>query len=101
MAKVTQSKFSPEKRERLAEIAKLKAEREKRMLKLQTAIKKGKENPSLYAGPRGTEGSTGDIVNRINTFPKFRKDPSPPKKLKGSGIATRGLGRAFMKGGKV
>ena len=87
MAKVTQSKFSPEKRERLAEIAKLKAKREKRMLKLQTAIKKGKENPSLYAGPRGTEGSTGDIVNRINR--------------KGGGAALRGLGRAFMKGGKV
>ena len=87
MAKVTQSKFSPEKRERLAEIAKLKAEREKRMLKLQTAVKKGKENPSLYAGPKGTEGSTGDIVNRINR--------------KSGGAALRGLGRAFMKGGKV
>ena len=87
MAKVTQSKFSPKKRERLAEIAKLKAKRKKRMLKLQTAIKKGKENPSLYAGPRGTEGSTGDIVNRINR--------------KGGGAALRGLGRAFMKGGKV
>ena len=87
MAKVTQSKFSPEKRERLAEIAKLKAEREKRMLKLQTARKKGKENPSLYAGPRGTEGSTGDLVNRINR--------------KSGGAALRGLGRAFMKGGKV
>jgi len=59
MAKVTQSKFSPEKRERLAEIVKLKAKREKRMLKLQTAIKKG------------------------------------------GGAALRGLGRAFMKGGKV
>jgi len=87
MAKVTQSKFSPEKRERLAEIAKLKAEREKRMLKLQTARKKGRENPSLYAGPRGTEGSTGDLVNRINR--------------KSGGAALRGLGRAFMKGGKV
>ena len=87
MTKVTQSKFSPEKRERLAEIAKLKAQREKRMLKLQTAIKKGKENPSLYAGPRSTEGSTGDLVNRINR--------------KSGGAALKGLGRAFMKGGKV
>ena len=87
MAKVTQSKFSPEKRKRLAEIAKLEAERDKRMLKLQTSRKKGKENPSLYAGPRGTEGSTGDLVNRINR--------------KSGGAALRGLGRAFMKGGKV
>ena len=31
MAKVTQSKFSPEKRERLAEIVKLKAEKQKRL----------------------------------------------------------------------
>ncbi len=59
MAKVTQSKFSPEKKE-------------KRLQNL-------------------------DLEN----LPKFRKDPSPPKKLKGGGIATRGLGRAFMKGGKV
>mgnify|MGYP003654120200 FL=1 len=87
MAKVTQSKFSPEKRERLAEIVKRKAKRDKRMLKLETARKKEEENPSLYAGPRGTEGSTGDIVNRINR--------------KGGGAALRGLGRAFMKGGKV
>ena len=72
MAKVIQSKFSPEKRERLAEIVKLKAEKEKRLHNL-------------------------DLEN----LPKFRKDPSPPKKLKGGGIATRGLGRAFMKGGKV
>ena len=57
------------------------------MLKLETARKKEEENPSLYAGPRGTEGSTGDIVNRINR--------------KGGGAALRGLGRAFMKGGKV
>ena len=87
MAKVTQSKFSHEKRERLAEIVKRKAKRDKRMLKLETARKKEEENPSLYAGPRGTEGSTGDIVNRINR--------------KGGGAALRGLGRAFMKGGKV
>jgi hypothetical protein len=84
---ITESKFSPEKRERLAEIAKLKAEREKRMLKLQKAVKKGKDNPSLYTGPKSTEGSTGDIVNRINR--------------KGGGAALRGLGKAFMKGGKV
>ena len=87
MAKVTQSKFSSEKRERLDEISKLKAKREKRMFELQKTIKKGKENPSLYAGPKGTEGSKGDIVNRINR--------------KGGGSATRGLGRAFLKGGKV
>ena len=84
---ITESKFSPEKRERLAEIAKLKAEREKRMLKLQKAVKKGKDNPSLYTGPRSTKGSKGDLVNRINR--------------KGGGAATHGLGRAFMKGGKV
>ena len=59
MAKVTQSKFSPEKRERLAEIVKLKAEKQKRLENLD------------------------------------------PKKFKGGGIATRGLGKAFMKGGKV
>mgnify|MGYP003124870474 CR=1 FL=1 len=87
MAKVTQSKFSPEKRERLAEIVKRKAKRDKRMLKLETAIKKEEKNPSLYAGPKGTEKSTGDIVNRINR--------------KSGGAALRGLGRAFMKGGKV
>ena len=101
MAKVTQSKFSSEKKERLAEIVKLKTDREKRSFELQKAVKKGKDNPSLYTGPKSTKGSKGDLVNRINTLPKFRKDPSPPKKLKGGGMATRGLGRAFMKGGKV
>ena len=84
-----------------SELKKKDNERLDRMLELQKAIKKGKDNPSLYAGPKGTEGSKGDIVNKINTLPKFRKDPSPPKKLKGGGMATRELGRAVMKGGKV
>ena len=59
----------------------------RRSVWFQKAIKKGKDNPSLYAGPRGTKGSKGDIVNRINR--------------KSGGAATHGLGRAFMKGGKV
>ena len=87
MAKVTQSKFNSEKKERLAEIAKLKTDREKRSFELQKAVKKGKDNSSLYTGPKSTKGSKGDLVNRINR--------------KGGGAATRGLGRAFMKGGKV
>ena len=72
---------------RISEMKKRDDERLDRMLKLQKAVKKGKKNSSLYAGPRGTKGSKGDIVNRINR--------------KGGGAATHGLGRAFMKGGKV
>ena len=72
---------------RISEMKKRDDERLDRMLKLQKAIKKGKENPSLYTGPRSTKGSKGDLVNRINR--------------KGGGAATHGLGRAFMKGGKV
>ena len=70
-----------------SELKKKDNERLDRMLELQKAVKKGKDNPSLYAGPRGTKKSKGDLVNRINR--------------KGGGAATRGLGRAFMKGGKV
>ena len=87
MAKVTELKMTDKKLTRLQEIAKKNSDREKRMFELQKSVKKGKKNPSLYAGPRGTEGSKGDLVNRINR--------------KGGGAATHGLGRAFMKGGKV
>ena len=31
----------------------------------------------------------------------YEKSTLQPKKLKGGGMATRGLGKAFMKGGKV
>ena len=72
---------------RISEMKKRDDERLDRMLELQKAVKKGKDNPSLYAGPRGTKGSKGDIVNRINR--------------KSGGAATHGLGKAFMKGGKV
>ena len=70
-----------------SELKKKDNERLDRMLELQKAVKKGKNNPSLYTGPKSTKGSKGDLVNRINR--------------KGGGAATRGLGRAFMKGGKV
>ena len=70
-----------------SELKKKDNERLDRMLELQKAVKKGKDNPSLYTGPRSTKGSKGDLVNRINR--------------KGGGAATHGLGRAFMKGGKV
>jgi len=70
-----------------SELKKKDNERLDRMLELQKAVKKGKDNPSLYTGPKSTKGSKGDLVNRINR--------------KGGGAATRGLGRAFMKGGKV
>ena len=69
------------------ELKKKNNKRLDRMLELQKAVKKGKDNPSLYTGPRSTKGSKGDLVNRINR--------------KGGGAATHGLGRAFMKGGKV
>ena len=70
-----------------SELKKKNNKRLDRMLELQKAVKKGKDNPSLYTGPRSTKGSKGDLVNRINR--------------KGGGAATHGLGRAFMKGGKV
>ena len=70
-----------------SELKKKDNERLDRMLELQKAVKKVKDNPSLYTGPKSTKGSKGDLVNRINR--------------KGGGAATRGLGRAFMKGGKV
>ena len=49
----------------------------------------------------------GDSKIKPAEMPKFNKNkdyitvPLKPKKFKGGGIAARGLGRAFMKGGKV
>ena len=84
---ITELKMTDKKLTRLQEIAKKNSDREKRMFELQKAVKKGKDNSSLYTGPKSTKGSKGDLVNRINR--------------KGGGAATHGLGRAFMKGGKV
>ena len=65
-----------------------------------------KDSKQEFTGPKATKDSLGDTVN------KFRKMDDDMKKqqklskggrtkLKGGGMSQRGLGRAFMKGGKV
>jgi len=73
MAKVTQSKFSAEKKERLAEIVKQNRKRNQRMLKLYKSAKKEADNPGYYAGARGTVGSTGAHAQLLQGIPKIAK----------------------------
>ena len=65
-----------------------------------------KDSKQEFTGPKATKDSLGDTVN------KFRKMDDDMKKqqklskggrtkLKGGGMSQRGLGRAFMKGGRV
>ena len=74
MAKVTQSKFSDKKNERLAQITKLNRKRYERMEKIHKAIKKESETPGYYAGARGTKGSPGAIAQLVvKGIPKLAK----------------------------
>ncbi len=65
-----------------------------------------KDSKQQFTGPKSTKGSLGDDINR---FRKMDDDIKRVQKLKtggragykGGGMSQRGLGRAFMKGGKV
>ena len=65
-----------------------------------------KDSKKEFTGPKSTKGSLGDSVNK---FRKMDADIKRVQKLskggragyKGGGMSERGLGRAFMKGGKV
>ena len=65
-----------------------------------------KDSKQEFTGPKSTKGSLGDTVNKIR---KMDDDIKRGQKLskggragyKGGGMSQRGLGRAFMKGGKV
>jgi len=62
----------------------------------------------MKTNPYGIEDRKVKIEKIMSRKEKAAKDKkygiglyAEPKKLKGGGMATRGLGRAFMKGGKV
>ena len=65
-----------------------------------------KDSKQEFTGPKSTKGSLGDSANR---FRKMDDEMKKQQKLskggragyKGGGMSQRGLGRAFMKGGKV
>ena len=65
-----------------------------------------KDSKKKFTGPKSTKGSLGDSVNRFRKMDdEMKKEQKLSKggrtKLKGGGMSQRGLGRAFMKGGKV
>ena len=65
-----------------------------------------KDSKQEFTGPKATKDSLGDTVNKFRKMDDdIKKQQKLSKggrtKLKGGGMSQRGLGRAFMKGGKV
>ena len=65
-----------------------------------------KDSKKKFTGPKSTKGSLGDSINRFREMDDNIKrvqnlSKGGRTKLKGGGMSQRGLGRAFMKGGKV
>ena len=64
-----------------------------------------KDSKQEFTGPKSTKGSLGDSVNKFRDMDTKIKVITMSKGgragYKGGGMSQRGLGRAFMKGGKV
>ena len=86
--------------------ARKKQDKKKKKLMTADEFFKIKDSKQQFTGPKSTKGSLGDDINR---FRKMDDDIKRVQKLskggrtgyKGGGMSQRGLGRAFMKGGKV
>ena len=48
-----------------------------------------------------THTGPGKLKKEKGKYKNVRTSKTGPRKFKGGGVATRGLGKAFMKGGKV
>ena len=59
------------------------------------------ENTKIIKGKEYRKVKQIDQNQSIKFRLKSNKESPKPKKLAGGGMSTRGLGRAFMKGGKV
>jgi len=63
-----------------------------------------KDSDQKFTGPRSTKGSLGDAINQFRVMDDkiaVKMSKGGRAGLKGGGISSRGLGRAFMKGGRV
>ena len=82
-------------------------QRKKKKKKLLSADEffKIKDSKQEFTGPKSTKGSLGDSVNKFRDMDTKIKVITMSKGgragYKGGGMSQRGLGRAFMKGGKV
>ena len=85
--------------------ARKKQEKKKKKLLTADEFFKIKDSKQEFTGPKSTKGSLGDSVNKFRDMDTKIKVITMAKGgragYKGGGMSQRGLGRAFMKGGKV